>query len=83
MGGKVVRTERRNYTSLTVYLICVREQVTIVLYIFSKFDAYWLWQYGLWSFQTGGTKLEKILPKNQHTQRKFLNFENWTNGEPQ
>jgi hypothetical protein len=23
------------------------------------------------------------LPKNQHTQRKLLNFENWTNGEPQ
>jgi hypothetical protein len=42
-----------------------------------------LWQYGLWSFQTGGTKLERFLPKNQHTQRKFLNFENWTNGEPQ
>ena len=40
-----------------------------------------LWQYGLWSFQTGGTKLERFLPKNQHTQRKFLNFENWTNGE--
>ena len=29
----------------------------------------------------GGTKLERFLPKNQHTQRKFLNFENWTNGE--
>ena len=29
----------------------------------------------------GGTKIEKKLPKNQHTQRKFLNFENWTNGE--
>ena len=42
-----------------------------------------LWQYGLWSFQTGGTKLERFFPKNQHTQRKFLNFENWTNGEPQ
>ena len=42
-----------------------------------------LWQYGLWSFQTGCTKLERFLPKNQHTQRKFLNFENWTNGEPQ
>ena len=40
-----------------------------------------LWQYGLWSFQTGGTKLEKFLPKNQHTQRKLLNFENWINGE--
>ena len=42
-----------------------------------------LWQYGLWSFQTGYTKLERFLKKNQHTQRKLLNFENWTNGEPQ
>ena len=42
---------------------------------------YSLWQYGLWSFQTGGTKLERFLPKNQHTQRKLLNFENWVNGE--
>ena len=30
-----------------------------------------LWQYGLWSFQTGGTKLERFLHKNQHTKRKF------------
>ena len=36
-----------------------------------------IWQYGLWSFQTGGTKLERFLPKNQHTQRKLLNFKNW------
>ena len=42
-----------------------------------------LWQYGLWSFQTGYTKLERCLHKNQPTQRKLLNFENWTNGEPQ
>ena len=42
-----------------------------------------LWQYGLWSFQTGGTKLGRFLSMNQHTQRKLLNFENWTNGEPQ
>ena len=40
-----------------------------------------LWQYGLWSFQTGGTKLERFLPKNQYTQRKLLNFENWVSGE--
>ena len=40
-----------------------------------------LWQYGLWSFQAGGTKLERFLTKNQHTQRKLLNFENWVNGE--
>ena len=42
-----------------------------------------LLQYGLWSFQMGYTRLEKILHKNQHTQSKLLNFENWTNGEPQ
>ena len=40
-----------------------------------------VWQYGLWSFQKGGTKLERFLHKNQHTQRKLLNFENWVNGE--
>ena len=40
-----------------------------------------VWQYGLWSFQSGGTKLERFLPKNQYTQRKLLNFENWVNGE--
>ena len=27
-----------------------------------------------------GTKLEMVLPKNQHAQRKLLNFENWVNG---
>ena len=36
-----------------------------------------LWQYGLWSFQTGYIKLERFLPKNRHTHRKCLNFENW------
>ena len=29
----------------------------------------------------GGTKLEKKLPKNQHTEKKLLNFKNWVNGE--
>ena len=28
----------------------------------------------------GGTKLERFLTKNQHTQRKLLNFENWISG---
>ena len=40
-----------------------------------------LWQYELWSFQTGGTKLERFLPNSQHTLRKLLNFENWVSGE--
>ena len=26
-------------------------------------------------------QLERFLHKNQHTQRKLLNFENWVNGE--
>ena len=37
--------------------------------------------YRLWSFQERDTKLKRFLPKNN--QRKFLNFDNWTNGEPQ
>ena len=32
-------------------------------------------------FQAGDTKLERFLPKNQHSQRKFMNFDNWSNGE--
>ena len=34
-----------------------------------------LWQYGLWSFQTGGTKLERVLSKNQHTQYGLSSFQ--------
>jgi hypothetical protein len=40
-----------------------------------------LWKYSLWSFQAGGTKLERFLHKNQHSKRKVLNFEFWINGE--
>ena len=41
-----------------------------------------LCQYGLWSFQTEGPKLERFLPKNQHNQTKLLNFKfSWDNGE--
>ena len=32
-------------------------------------------------FSKGGTQVERFLPKNQHTQRKSLNFENLVNGE--
>ena len=32
-------------------------------------------------FKWGGTKLERVLPKNQLTQRKLLNFEYWVNGD--
>ena len=39
-----------------------------------------VWQYGLWSFQTGGTKLERFLPKNQQTLgwlRLYTVLSNW------
>ena len=32
-------------------------------------------------FSSGGTKLERFLHMNQHTQRKLLSFEFWINGE--
>ena len=32
-------------------------------------------------FSRGGTKVERFLHKNQHTQRKLLNFEFWVNVE--
>ena len=40
-------------------------------------------QYGnrVVEFSSGGTKLEIFLNKNQHTERKLLNFEFWINGE--
>ena len=31
-----------------------------------------IWQYGLWSFQTGGTKLERFLHKNQQIYKLIL-----------
>ena len=33
------------------------------------------------NLKAGGTKLERFLHKNQHIQRKLLNFEFWINGE--
>ena len=32
-------------------------------------------------FSNGGTKLERVLPKNEHTPRKLLHFENWVSGK--
>ena len=43
------------------------------------FDICKLWQNRLWSFKY--TKFAWFLPKNQHIQRKSLNFEFWINGK--
>ena len=43
------------------------------------------WSYGMAirvvEFSNGGNKLDFFLPKNQHTQRKLLDFEFWVNAE--
>ena len=38
-----------------------------------------LWHYRFLSFKSRDTNLERFLPKNQHTQRVLLIFENWCN----
>ena len=38
-----------------------------------------LWQYRLWSFQTGDIKVERFLPNNQHTKEEIIEF--WINGD--
>ena len=44
----------------------------IITYELSQYyNRHTIWQCGLWSFQTGGIKLERFLPKNQHTQGEF------------
>ena len=37
--------------------------IVVNIYVQAR-HSYALWHYGLWSFQTGGTKLERFLPKN-------------------
>ena len=78
------------FTCLRIYQICLNdladfcripENLPSVVFKLKENCAPTLWQYGLWSFQTGGTKLKRFLHKNQHTQRKLLNFEFWINGE--
>ena len=74
MANQLGLHKPRTFTLFSVVRPCNRMAYQLGLH---------LWQYGLWSFQTRGTKLERFLHKNQHTQRKLLNFENSTNGEPQ
>ena len=46
--------------------LCNSGHATKVLLIKSCNVSCTVWQYGLWSFQMGGTKLERFLPNNQH-----------------
>ena len=63
-------------------IVCICIFTFVVAPIIGK-DTCTVWHFRLWSFKTRDTKLERFLHKNQHAQRKLLNFENWTSGEPQ
>ena len=79
------KKSRIEYTQTTLILILKKfaDSVTdhknglvITYQFFSQNYSVWrLWQYGLWSFQSG------VQNKNQHTRRKLLNFDFWIDGE--
>ena len=48
---------------IVIYWSCIQDTQTSVSLL-----AYLLWHYRLWSFHGRDTKLERFLPKNQHTQ---------------
>ena len=86
----------RKKKTLNDTLLCWYFQLVTYIYtdcstcvLFVIYDIYYfLWEANLfyhttWSFKSRDTKLERFLHKNQHTQRKSLDFENWTNGVPQ
>ena len=66
---------------ITLLILCCHRSLGTLVVDLNESSNEDIWQYGLWSFQMGGTKLEIFLPKNQHTQMKLLNFEFWINGE--
>ena len=73
--GQEAGKPEKAYNGLGFRLLCIFvSSITFLVH---------LWHYRLWSFKTRDTKLEMFFHKNQQTQRKLLNFENWTNGEPQ
>ena len=66
------------FLQVSAHLLFVQTMYTLMV---PMYQICTIWQYGLWSFKTRKTKLERVLPKNQHTQRKLLNFEFWIYGE--
>ena len=51
------------------------------VFISLVFDHFYNMAVQVVKFSSVGYKIRKILPKNQHTQRKLLHCEKWCNGE--
>ena len=62
ISNMLARKHDRKPEEILKFISCQEFTSTLIL------SMYVLWQYGLWSFQTGVIKLERFLPKNQHTQ---------------
>ena len=80
MGNILVKDDAGHSNStfgIKVNMEALPLEVLEHIWSYLDFDTRQVCQYRLWSFQAGGTKLERFLPKDQHIQRKLLNFENW------
>ena len=68
---------RHTFITLSFFLMimnqCWRINLSVAIVAMVNHGEYMI-EYGLSSFQVGDTKLERFLPKNQHAQRKLLNF---------
>ena len=78
---------KKNNMYIFLYFLKIDDRCLIPRRILSESGTLFYSEYGaafimvirVVEFSSGGTKLETLLPKNQH--RKVLNFENWCNGE--
>ena len=52
----------------------INEYVATILAFASYLCTVIVWQYGLWSFQMGDTKLDRYLPTNQNIKKNYLNL---------
>ena len=74
--GSILMPERNSTIDLNSFYIILTlatplcHTVRRIRFIFFLTCCCILWQYGLWSFQTGYIELERFLPKNQHTHRR-------------
>ena len=75
---KAVSSNLRWTDGLT--LLARIEIVTILVHYQPSYNTSHYGNTGCGVFKGGGTKLGRFLPKNQHPQRKLLNFENWISG---
>ena len=86
-SGRVAKKEekkRHGGSNIFCFFVVADNKSCEVTYTCDFTSLYILWHYRLWSFKTRDTKERKFFfCKNQRTQRKLMNSEIWTNGEPQ